>query len=80
MHQCTTAAPAAQAAAPVILISDVMFVDHYARRVAARHQVPAKPVIAAGRSAFLFYLKREAGYRAADLAAFGLAVLQGRAC
>ena len=79
MHQCTTAVPAAQPALPVILVSDIMLVDHYARRRASHYHVADKAVVAAGRDAVIFHHDRLAGYRAAETAAYGLAVLQGRA-
>lgn len=79
VHQSTTAVPAVQAALPQLLVSDVMLTDHYARRMAARHNVSVSPVLAAGRDAVIFHHDRLAGYRAAETAAFGLAVLQGRA-
>ncbi len=79
VHQSITAAPAAQPALPVVLVSDIMLTDHYARRRAAHYQVAAAPVVAAGRGAAIFHHDRVAGYRAAETAAYGLAVLQGRA-
>lgn len=76
MYQCNTVAALPQ---PRVLVSDAMIADDRARKIAERNGVPAAPVREAARSAIAFGGTHLDGIRAANTAAYGIAVLTGRA-
>ena len=76
MQQCTTVAAAPQ---PPILVSDAMIAADRARKIAEREGVAVGPVREAALAAVAAGGSHLDGIRAANTAAYGIAVLTGRA-